>query len=171
MELKLWLDQFSRLHAKARAGKLSQSEQVSYLERRDELARALVAAQRLSVLPGQTPRQALRVARALQIDLELPGGRVRAMTQNISSGGFAALLGQLPNEAESIGFSLKQPGAPEPILGRCRVRDIQKRAGNHLVSFAFEALSPEAQERIEMTLFDAVMEQFEGVAPPPPTKK
>ncbi len=166
MELKLWLDQFSRLHAKARKGQLSPSEQVTYVDRRDELAKALVTAQRLTVLPGQTPRQALRVARALQIDLDWPGSaRVRAMTQNISVGGFAALLGQLPNETEVVSFTLKEPGAAEPIVGRCRVRDIQKRSGNHMVSFVFEDLAPETRERIEMTLFDAVMQQFEAAAP------
>jgi len=170
MELKQWLEQFSRLHAKARAGQLSAAEKAGYLERRDELARALVVAQRLTILPGQTPRQALRVSRALQVDLDLPGGRIRAMTQNISAGGFGALLGQLPNESEAIGFTLKQPGSTEPIVGRCRVRDIQKRQGNHLVSFVFEELAVESRERIEMTLFDAVMEQFEGMAPPRPAE-
>ena len=170
MELKQWLDEFSRLHARARKGELTPAEGASYRNRRDELARALVTAQRLTVLPGQTPRQALRVTRALQIDLDLAGGRVRAMTQNISTGGFGALLGQTPKENEAIGFTLKQPGGTEPIVGRCRVRDIQTRAGNHLVSFMFEDLPEESRERIEMTIFDTVMEQFEGTAPPPKKK-
>src|SRR5450432_3052660 len=166
MELKQWIDEFSRLHARARKGDLSPDERTKYRERRDELARALVTAQRLTVLPGQTPRQALRVTRALQIDLDLTGGRVRAMTQNISSGGFGALLGHLPKESESIGFTMKQPGSTEPIVGRCRVRDIQTRTGTHLVSFVFEDLAEESRERIEMTIFDTVMEQFEGAPPP-----
>jgi hypothetical protein len=167
MELKRWLDEFSRLHAKARKGDLSPGEHVHYKQQRDELARALVTAQRLTVLPGQTPRQALRVTRALQVDLELATGRVRAMTQNISTGGFGALLGQMPKENESIGFTLKQPGSPESIVGRCRVRDIQTRTGSHFVSFMFEDLPDESRERIEMTIFDTVMEQFESTAPPP----
>jgi len=166
MELKQWIDEFSRLHASARKGNLSPAENAKYRERREELARALVTAQRLTVLPGQTPRQALRVTRALQVDLELATGRVRAMTQNISTGGFGALLGQMPKENESIGFSMKQPGSPEPIVGRCRVRDIQQRTGSSLVSFMFEELPEESRERIEMTIFDTVMEQFQGAAPP-----
>jgi hypothetical protein len=168
MELKKWIDEFNRLHVKARKGDLSAPEQVSYRERRDELARALVTAQRLTVLPGQTPRQALRVTRALQIDLDLAGGRVRVMTQNISTGGFGALLGQMPKDKEAIGFTLKQPG--DPIVGRCRVREIQTRPGSHLVSFVFEDLSDDARDRIEMTIFDAVMEQFQSNAAPVPKK-
>jgi hypothetical protein len=170
MELKQWIEEFSRLHARARKGNLSPEENGQYHERREELARALVTAQRLTVLPGQTPRQALRVTRALQVELELATGRIRAMTQNISTGGFGALLGQMPKENEVIGFSLKQPGSPAPIVGRCRVREIQVRTGSSLVSFVFEDLPAEARDRIEMTIFDAVMEQFEGAATLP-TKK
>jgi hypothetical protein len=170
MELKKWIDEFNRLHVRARKGDLSAADQVSYRERRDELARALVTAQRLTVLPGQTPRQALRVTRALQIDLDLAAGRVRVMTQNISTGGFGALMGQMPKENESIGFTLRQPGGTEPIVGRCRVREIQTKTGTHLVSFVFEELNDEARDRIEMTIFDAVMEQFQSNAPPVPKK-
>jgi hypothetical protein len=170
MELKQWIDEFSRLHSSARKGNLSEADKRTYLDRREELARALVTAQQLTLQPGQTPRQALRVSKALQIELELPSGRVRVITQNISTGGFGALVGQLPPSSESIGFSLKQPGAVEPIVGRCRVREAQAKVGSSLVSFVFEDLTENARDRIEMTIFDAVMEQFQRTSTPPPTK-
>jgi hypothetical protein len=164
VDLKQWLDQFKRLHAKARKGELSQNEQAIYFDRREELARALVTAQSLTLLPGQTPRQAVRIARMLQIDLELAKGRVRAMTQNLSTGGFATLLGELPGTAEVVGFSLKVPGADVPIIGRCTVREVQKRSSNNLTSFAFVDLPHEQHERLEMMIFDAVIDQFDSVS-------
>jgi hypothetical protein len=169
MELKKWIDEFSRLHARARKGDLSAAEKVTYHDRREELTRALITAQRLTVLPGQTPRQALRVTRALQIELDLPGGRVRVMTQNISIGGFGALMGQIPKESGAIGFTLKATGVKEPIAGMCRVREVQARKGSQFVSFVFEDLPEVARDHLEMIIFDAVMEQFQST--PAPAKK
>jgi hypothetical protein len=169
MELKQWIDEFSRLHSSARKGNLSEAEKRTYLDRREELARALVTAQQLTLQPGQTPRQALRVSKALQIDLELPSGRQRVTTQNLSTGGFGAIVGQLPPSNQSISFSLKQP-AGDPIVGRCRVREAQARIGSSLVSFVFEDLAEDARDRIEMTIFDAVMEQFQRTPQPLPKK-
>ena len=73
-----WLLTFRQLHEKARRGQLRDAELARYRAGRDELARALLAAQRLQLKPGETPRQALRVARALQLDLDLPTARLRA---------------------------------------------------------------------------------------------
>jgi hypothetical protein len=156
MELRLWIAGFRALHDRARKGELANEERRQYLGLREELAKAMCSAQRLQSLPGQTPRQTMRVARALQVDLELPEGRLRVITMNISIGGFAALL---PREIEKgsapIGFSMRLPGTPDPLLGRMRVADVQKKAGSALISFAFN-------ERLEMALFDTVLQQFDG---------
>lgn len=69
MRLTEWLTAFKALHRKAHDNALSAEERQVYLAHRDELASALLAAQRLTLQPGQLPRQALRVARALQLDL------------------------------------------------------------------------------------------------------
>ncbi len=66
MSLADWLAEFRGLHQRAASDQLSPPEWVAYRQGREELARALLAAQRLSLKPGETPRQALRVARALQ---------------------------------------------------------------------------------------------------------
>ena len=163
MELRLWIANFKALHQRARKGELSGEERKQYLSLREELAKAMCSAQRLQTLPGQTQRQSMRVARALQIDLELPEGRQRLMTMNISVGGFAALLPKEPSKSAGlIGFSLRLPGSTEPLIGRVRVVDVQKRPGNAMVSFAFNELGAAEQERLELALFDVVLQQFEG---------
>jgi len=77
MNLGAWLATFRDLHERAKAGKLSQKEAVEYRMAREELARAMLAAHRLSLKPGETPRAALRVARALQVDLDWTVGGTR----------------------------------------------------------------------------------------------
>ena len=163
MDLSSWIAAFRDLHGKARAGRLAGTDIAIYMKGRNELARALVAAQRLTLKPGETPRQALRVAKALQIDLDLAAGRVRAMTLDLSIGGFSALVGRPPAAGVPVGFSLRMPGGGEPLAGRCRLIDAQNRPGNSRIACAFEGLTPEAQERIELVVFDAVVEQFKTV--------
>jgi hypothetical protein len=75
-----WLLGFRTLHEKARRGQLRDADAVRYRAGRDELARALLTAQCLQLKSGETPRRAMRVARALQVDLDLPAGRHRAGT-------------------------------------------------------------------------------------------
>jgi hypothetical protein len=157
-----WIAGLKRLHDLANQGALSPEQLEAYQSARDEFAQAMVAAQGLTLLPGQKPRHAFRVARALQIELALSSGTVRAMTQNISVGGFAALLAGAPPPTESIGFTLKTPGKGGPLLGRCKVVDVKARTGNALVSFAFEPLPPADFDRLDRVVLDVALEQLTG---------
>ncbi len=161
MELSAWIAAFRKLHEKARRSELDEVDAQTYQTGRDELARALVAAQRLTLKPGETPRQALRVARALAMDLDLATGRLRVLTQDISRGGFSALVEKPPAVHELVGFSLRIPGG-DPILGRCKAVDSVNRQGNFRASFVFQELPAADVERIELTIFDTVLEQFRG---------
>jgi hypothetical protein len=154
-----WLLGFRQLHEKARRGQLRESEALRYRTNRDELARALLAAQRLQLKAGEVPRQALRVARALQVDLELRDGRLRALTQDISSGGFSCLLAKVPALGEEIGYSLRIPAAKE-LAGRARVQDVKPLQGNARVSFAFVGISDADKERAELFVFDTILAQL-----------
>ena len=100
--LTQWLLGFRQLHEKARRGQLSEGEQLAYRAGRDELARALLAAQRLTLRPGETPRRALRVARALQVDLDLVTSRERAVTIDLSTGAFASRHEKPPVETSIV---------------------------------------------------------------------
>jgi hypothetical protein len=154
-----WLLEFRLLHEQARRGQLKEADAVRYRTGRDELARALLSAQRVQVRPGETPRRALRVARALQADLDLPTARLRALTIDISTGGFACLLPRAPPLGDELGFTLRLPGA-EPISGKARVQDVKPREGSVRVSLMFTTLSGADRERMELFVFDTVLAQI-----------
>lgn len=154
-----WLLGFRALHEKARRGQLSPAETIRYRTGRDELARALLTAQRLSLKSGETPRRAMRVARALQVDLELPAERLRAVTVDISTGGFSCILQCAPALGEDVGFTLRIPAA-DPLAGRARVQDLKPLPGNVRVAFMFSGLSDAERERMELFVFDTVLAQL-----------
>jgi len=154
-----WMRGFRDLHERARGGKLSQGELETYGAAREELARALLGAQRLTVKPGETPRQSLRVARALQVDLDLLTSSVRAITIDLSTGGFACLLAKPPPLGDEFGFSLRLPGS-DPLLGKVKVADVKPQQGNVRVSFQFAGMSAEDRERVERFVFDTVLAQI-----------
>jgi len=156
-----WLLDFQRLHEKARRGQLGERDRQAYRAGRDDLARALLAAQRLTLRPGETPRRALRVARALQVDLDLVTSRERAVTIDLSTGGFSCLLAKAPPVGDEVGFSLRLP-ASEPLAGRARVQDVRVLPGNVRVAFQFTSPSDVDRERLELFVFDTVLAQLSG---------
>jgi hypothetical protein len=159
MSLAQWLATFREMHERARRGALDARDLAIYKAGRDELARALLAAQRLTLKPGETPRQALRVARALQVELDLLTSRERAITLDLSTGGFACLLAKGPPIGDEIGFTMRMPAA-EPLAGRARVADVKPHAGNVRAAFQFLNLSAEEKERLEAFVFDTVLAQL-----------
>ena len=161
LSLAEWLKGFRDLHERARSGKLSPDDLQTYRAARDELARALLSAQRLTVKPGETPRGSLRVARALQVDLDMLTSNARAITVDLCTGGFACLLAKAPPAGDEVGYSLRLPGS-DPLTGKVRVADIKPQQGNVRVSFQFIGMSGEERERVEMFVFDTVLAQIQG---------
>lgn len=159
MGLAQWLTSFRDLHERSKREALVPREREIYLAARDELARALLAAQRVQARPGLNPRRSMRVSRALQADLELGSGKVRAMTLDVSSGGFGALLAQPPAVGDGLRFALRLPGGVR-VAGTARVAGVVSGAGSARVSFSFDEIEPEDAERIEVLVFDTVLEQM-----------
>ena len=161
MRLAEWLASFRDLHEKARRGQLGPGEAATYRAGRDELALALLAAQRLTIKPGETPRQALRVARALQLDLDLLTSRERAVTTDVSTGGFATLLSKAPPLGDEVGVSLRLPAA-EALVCKARITDVRPMGTHVRVSGQFIRLSDAERERLELFVFDTVLAQLAG---------
>jgi hypothetical protein len=159
MSLAEFLSTFRKMHEQARRGLLEGKELALYLAKRDELARALLSAQRLTIKQGETARQALRVARALKIELDFGMLHPRALTLDLSKGGFATVLVQAPSLKDEVGFTLHIPPA-KPVSGKCRVVNVKQHAGNVRVAFQFTGLSEADRERLELFVFDAVLEQL-----------
>jgi c-di-GMP-binding flagellar brake protein YcgR len=147
------------MHERARLGQLDAKETAVYRAGRDQLARALLAAQRLTLKPSETPRQALRVSLALQVEIDVPTIHHRAVTLDISTGGFATLLSQAPTLKDEVRFTLSIPPG-KPVSGRCRVTDVKQHTGIVRVSFQFVGLSEEERERLELFVFDTVLAQL-----------
>ena len=156
MRLKDWVVGFKALHEKARAGTLSPEGKNEYRAGREELARALLAGQRAQLRPGETPRQALRAARALQADLEWTTDKVRSVTLDISTGGFSALLSKPPPRDDRVRVVLRMPGA-EPVSAEARVAGIQVHPAAVRVAFAFTTISEADRDRLEFLVFDTVL--------------
>lgn len=159
MSLGDWLKGFRALHERARKGSLSPAELATYRAGRDELARALLAAQRLTVKAGEVARKQLRASRALQVDIDFGKEKVKAMTLDVSAGGFGAILARPPVPGDLVKVSLRLP-AQEPVAGPARVVDVKVLPGNSRAAFAFQGLSPEDAERLESFVFDVVLEQL-----------
>jgi hypothetical protein len=159
MGLGEWLKGFRAQHQQARQGTLSAEEQKSYRAARDELARALLVAQHVMVKPGEVARRQLRVARALQVEIDFGKEKVRAMTLDVSAGGFGALLARSPVPGDQMKFSLRLPGQ-DPLAGVVQVMDVKVQPGNARAAFAFRGLPERELERLETFVFDAVLEQL-----------
>ncbi len=159
MSFAEWLVAFRKVHAEAKRGALAGPELAEYQEARNELARALLAAQHVALEPGMQPRRGLRAARALQADLGFFDGNLRVATRTVSSGGFAAMLAKGQRVGEEVKVTLRVPGG-EPLQADARVVESKQQAGAAHVSFRFLALGEADMERLEMLVFDAVLEQL-----------
>jgi hypothetical protein len=156
-----WMQHFRALHERARRGELNAGEELTYQASRDELARAMLAAQRLSLKPGQTARHQLRVAKALQLDLEIGGRYQRTVTLDLSAGGFSSVLAMPPGVGESMGVTLRLPGTG-PLACRARVTDVKPQDGSARIAAAFISLPAADLERLERFVIDAVLAMLPG---------
>jgi hypothetical protein len=160
MALADWLRVFRTLHETAKKGELQGTDADDYRAGCDELARALMAAQRLTPKPGEVPRHMLRVARAVQVDLETAVTRVRATTVDLSAGGFSVLLAK-PPPAEEHTANLRIPGS-EPIITTVTPGEMKQSPGTVRVTFAFNRLPEPERDRLAMLVIDTALSQLAG---------
>lgn len=162
MRLREWIETFRFLHEKARSGKLAVGEVATYHELREDFASLLLAAQCLTVPPGQTARGSLRAVRPLPLELQLSGGVTRAATLDLSAGGFSTFVPVALRAGEHIGFVLGLASGDLP--GRARVVSVSDEGTAYRISFALEAVSRKDTERMETEVLDAALQQFEFFA-------
>jgi hypothetical protein len=159
MALSDWLRVFRTLHEGAKRGTLSGADAEDYRAGCDELSRALLAAQRVTAPPGEAPRHVLRVARALQVDLETATTHVRATTIDLGVGGFSALVAKAPREEQKA--TLRIPGG-DPIVAAVVPGELKQQAGAVRVSFAFRKLGEAERQRLELLVMDTALSQLAG---------
>ena len=156
MGLGEWLESFRGLHQRAREGRLDERDMRNYQEGRDELATALLQAQRLTVDPALPARHSLRVARAVQLDLAQPGGKLRCMTLDISLTGFAAMMGKPPPLNEVIDVTLRMPDGV-PLDARALVQSARRQGASYRVAFVFKDLPAVDADRLTFFVFDVAL--------------
>jgi hypothetical protein len=161
MSLADWLRVFRTLHERAKKGELKETDASDYRAGCDELARALIAAQRLALKPGEVPRHALRVARALQVDLETPVSHVRATTVDVWVGGFSVLVAKAPPAAEEQTATIRVPGG-EPLVAPVLPAEVKPQPGSVRVAFTFKKLSDADRARLELLVMDTALSQLAG---------
>ena len=163
MRLREWIETFRFLHEKARARRLAEGEIAAYHELREEFATLLLAAQCLTVAPGQTARTALRAVRPLPLELTLPSGILRAATLDISAGGFSTFVPVSMRGGEHVSFTLGLTTGS--VRGRARVVNVSDEGSAWRISFALEGVAAEDSERMETEVLDTALQQFEFFAP------
>jgi len=156
-----WLSMLRDLHERARRGSLGPGEEARYRSGRDELSRVLVAAQRLTLKPGETPRQALRVTRALHLEISLSSGQQRAVTVDVSTGGLSTLLPAALPLGEELSVALRLP-ASGSLSCQARVTDARPEGKQYRVAARFVDLAPADRERLEVFVLDTALAQLAG---------
>lgn len=152
-----WLGEFRALHESARSGKLSSTDLARYEQDREVLAKALLIAQRMTLKPGQTARQTLRVVLQLPVALGTGPKREEATTLDLGLGGFAAMMPKPLKVQERIEFVLTLRKRDEQVKGRARVVSVQRKGKPYRVAFAFEEISRADAERLGLEVFDAAL--------------
>ncbi|HEY3448726.1 MAG TPA: hypothetical protein VGK67_20375 [Myxococcales bacterium] len=161
MDFAKWVAEFKVVHAKNKKGQLAGDELAKYLADRNELARAVLANQRVSVRMGQQPRSLLKAARILPIEIEIAGRLRPLMTIDVGPEGFSALTGEAPGSDRPVAIVLKLPGSTEPVNGDAVCVGAVKGTGNYKCQFKFgEALGPKSRERIEQFVFDDLLDHL-----------
>jgi hypothetical protein len=157
MSLADWLRVFRTLHERARKHELQGKELDEYRAACDELARALLAAQKLTLKPGEKARHVLRVARALQVTIEGKVTSVRATTVEISVAGFSALLAKVPPRDDELTAALRIPGLDKPLTASVTAGEAKQLGGTVRVPFLFGNIPDEARAQLELLVIDTAL--------------
>jgi hypothetical protein len=158
MSIREAIHRFEELHEEFKAGTFKSREALAFYEsERDEFLRAVLQAQKLSLRPGQTPRQAVRVAAALRLKFRFGPRQEVGTTIDFASTGFAAHVSTPLALRIPVDFELGVE--PAPALGRARVvASSRDAAGQYHTSFSIETMSPEDRTRLEVAIIDIALE-------------
>ena len=148
------------LHAKAKAGTLAGGpERQAYEHGRREVMRVALAAQGAG-FGGAPQRGHMRVALALKVQITFSDGALQSVTTvDVSAEGFSALLAFGAGIGAPAQFSLRVPGL-EPVAGKCKVVSLTKQGALQRLSFAFDALDAASRDRLDLTLFDFLIQRL-----------
>jgi hypothetical protein len=158
MSFEATIVRLRELNEKRKHNQLTADERTAYEALRDDFARAFVRANRITLRPGQTSRQVLRVACAIQLELSLAARVHKTITLDISTQGLAALIGESVAVGAPCDFVLRTK--PDPIRGLGRVVGCARYgsgSSSFRVSLAIDVLSQAQAERLELIVLDTAL--------------
>lgn len=161
-----FLEEFKRLHGKAKSGSLTAEDRARYNQAKLQLSRLVVVSQQIGHA-GPTLRSTLRMAKVLKVEIVPQGGApTKGSTIDLATGGFAMLMPVSLVVGKPATFTLHLPrvgaGEAKPISGPCKVASSRQQGALFRVSFKFDVLPPDVEEQLSMVLIDAVLERFNG---------
>lgn len=152
------INRLHELHQKRKHNALDASESARYEALREDFARAYVKANRISMRPGQTPRQVVRVPSAIQVELTF-GPRIdKTITLDLSPLGLAALVGADIAIGTPCAFLLRV--RPDPLRGRGRIVSCSRYgsgSSSFRVSVAFDTLTGPDVGRLEDLVLETAL--------------
>jgi hypothetical protein len=146
------------LNEKRKQNTLTADERAVYESLRDDFARAFVRANRITLRPGQTSRQVLRVACAIQLELSIANRVHKTITLDVSTQGLATLIGESAETGAPCDFILRT--RPDPIRGLGRVVGCARYGSggsSYRVSLAIDLLSQAQSQRLELLVLDTAL--------------
>jgi hypothetical protein len=149
---------FRELHDKRKYKMLSGDGAARYEALRGDFVRAVLEAQRLTLRPGQVPRQMMRIVHAAKVTITARNHDHDTMTLDLSTAGFAALVGVALAVGTSCDFKL-QLGS-ESVRGVARVVASIRHGSSgfsHRVSFVIQSLTQEHRDRLDIAIIDAAL--------------
>lgn len=158
MPFAVTLGKLRELHKKHKQRVLHPTEFPEYAALRDDFSAAMVRALRLTVQPGQSFRQALRVAAAVKLSLNVADRQHATITLDLASRGFAALLGtELPVGTRCTFALLVGAG---PIRGSAVVAASKRHGSGSMsfrTSFVIDTLTEADQARLDDLVLEAAL--------------
>jgi hypothetical protein len=151
-----WLQRFLVDHDLACKHKLPPAERNAYERDCRDLSVALLAAQQMIHADSGATRRVLRIRWAMQVVMTAPGKLVRAVTRDISAGGFSALVGEELTQGEAVTCTLRVPSSGSVSSG-ARVLAVSREVTHFRICFAFVDLAGESRKILDGFILDRVM--------------
>jgi len=146
---------FQDLHESYKRGDLARDTERAYLALRESIYAALVVTQGLDRMPGQTARQAARVAIAARIRLSTGDAPQTTVTCDVSVGGFAALVKDVLPVGGRCVFVLTTAG--RSLVGEARVVACHRQGAAYRASFEIETMIDNDWAHLEIAVLDAAV--------------
>jgi hypothetical protein len=119
----------------------------------------LLAAQRLALGGKAQTRLAIRVNQAFPVELQLPSGTLKALTNDVAIGGMSTLVPTALTKGDRLPFKLKLSRHAE-VQGQAVIVHVEDHQGAAKIACKFEELGDDDRLRLDDAVFESVIAQL-----------